>query len=430
MAVPVDAAHAAAVQVHVVWRRRPIPAVNYTCVIAALPPSAADAAAELLPNVTATSIDSHAATILFEPRGASVVHLYYMPYTFSGGSGGYSIKFSAVPPQPAHPDWLAAHGAGAGVTARHTATPTATVTGFAARTDFDKFIATEHAASADETAAFMRAAGDPPFAVFAEKRQRPIRMDTTLPISWLSGAGSGSISDVRLEDAVQPSEYYVWQLGVVASRQPVIIESWSVDDKHLESAVSCFNLGEPSRYRWHLGCILLKMPAISLRAGGRHYNGTAFSQPMRVNASHVGALWFGIDTDVAGADTQLNFSVTISVNASGVRKQASVSVALTVAGSPIASKGDRDPWRLARLRWLDSEVGSDYNVSRGYEPMSLSSAATGGGDAASSFELSLLNRKLTIDSTTGLPTSISSNGRELLAGPIGFEARAAAGSTR
>ena len=151
---------------------------------------------------------------------------------------------------------------------------------------------------------------------------------------------------------------------------------------------------------------------------------------MRVNASHVGALWFGIDTDVAGADTQLNVSVTISVNASGVRKQASVSVALTVAGSPIASKGDRDPWRLARLRWLDSEVGSDYNVSRGYEPMSLSSAATGGGDAASSFELSLLNRKLTIDSTTGLPTSITSNGHELLAGPIGFEARAADGSTR
>ena len=26
-------------------------------------------------------------------------------------------------------------------------------------------------------------------------------------------------------------------------------------------------LGEPPRYRWHLGCILLKMPAISLRAG-------------------------------------------------------------------------------------------------------------------------------------------------------------------
>ena len=25
--------------------------------------------------------------------------------------------------------------------------------------------------------------------------------------------------------------------------------------------------GEPPRYRWHLGCILLKMPAISLRTG-------------------------------------------------------------------------------------------------------------------------------------------------------------------
>ena len=30
--------------------------------------------------------------------------------------------------------------------------------------------------------------------------------------------------------------------------------------------------GEPPRYRWHLGCILLKMPAISLRAGTEKMN--------------------------------------------------------------------------------------------------------------------------------------------------------------
>ena len=33
--------------------------------------------------------------------------------------------------------------------------------------------------------------------------------------------------------------------------------------------------GELSRYRWRLGCILLKMPAISMRAGARLMAGAA-----------------------------------------------------------------------------------------------------------------------------------------------------------
>ena len=118
--------------------------------------------------------------------------------------------------------------------------PTATVAGFEARTAFDAFIATEQAASAAETAQMLHAAGDPPFALFAEKRERPIRMDTALPISWVE---PGIATSVTIEDTVQPSEYYAFQLGVFANEHDVVIEGWDVADASLKEAVSCFNLG-------------------------------------------------------------------------------------------------------------------------------------------------------------------------------------------
>ena len=37
-------------------------------------------------------------------------------------------------------------------------------------------------------------------------------------------------------------------------------------------------------------------------------------------------------------------------------------VTLTVAGRALDDHGDRDSWRLSRLRWLDSTIGLDDNI--------------------------------------------------------------------
>ena len=161
----------------------------------------------------------------------------------------------------------------------------------------------------------------------------------------------------------------------------------------------------------------------------------------RVNKTKVGALYFGVDTAVAaaGADGVVRFSVT--VHATGSRGAgATIAVALTVTGAALPAHGDRDSWRLARLRWLDSVDGRDDSVSAGFLPVRVSTSpgrgdpgggggGGGGGEATLSktFAVDILDRTITIDRSTGLPTSLVSNGREILAAPIVFTATTAAG---
>ena len=91
--MPASAAGAESVAVHVVWRRRSVPAVNYTAVVAALPPAADGASPTLLPNVTLHNASSHDVTVVFQPPpGHSTVHLYYMPCALQLGT------LSSLPP--------------------------------------------------------------------------------------------------------------------------------------------------------------------------------------------------------------------------------------------------------------------------------------------------------------------------------------------
>ena len=50
----------------------------------------------------------------------------------------------------------------------------------------------------------------------------------------------------------------------------------------------------------------------------------------------------------------------ITITAAGVSQ--TINVKLTVAGAVLDDHGDRDSWRLSRLRWLDSTIGLDDNV--------------------------------------------------------------------
>ena len=259
--VPEAARSQPAVVVRVVWRRRSQP--NATLVVAANPVAEQYANASVLRNVAVLQSTMHEATIAFEPQGASKVHLYYLPYHFSGGSGGYASQFGASIPADIQPDpaWLAAHNRSqAGL-------PWATVSVLAARTEFDSFTPMEQAASSTEVATLLARNGSPPFVLFTEKRTNSIRMNDALPVSWLSRTNRTTVSDT-----VQPGEFYAFQVGVYATPgHAVSIESFSVSPSSLAPAINCFNLG------------------------GTRFNGSRFNQSMHVNSSRVGALWFGVD---------------------------------------------------------------------------------------------------------------------------------------
>lgn len=174
------------------------------------------------------------------------------------------------------------------------------------------------------------------------------------------------------------------------------VSGYSVSGDINASAVTCFNLE------------------------GNRFNGTRFTQAMAVNKSQTGALYFGVDTSMAkGAapGTSLNFSEHLTVDAQTVAAASSaIKVSLEMSGARLPGDGVRDSWRLARLRWLDSTDGRDDEVSGGYIPTAVTDADP------TWFKVDILNRTLVVSRLTGLPVSVVSNGREILAGPIEFVA--------
>ncbi len=403
--IPAAARSEPAVLVHVVWRRRSQP--NTTMVVATRPVTEQYANASVLRNVAMLQHSMHDATIVLEPGGASSVHLYYLPYHFSGGSGGYASQFGDAIPSNLQPDatWLAKYS-----NSTPSGMPWANVSALAARTEFDSYTLMEQAATPAEVNAMLAAASHPPFVLFTEMRTNSIRMNDALPISWISRTNRTTVIDTA-----QPDEFYVFQVGVFAAAgYTVTVESFSVSPRSLAQAITCFNLG------------------------GTRFNGTNFTQAEVVNATRVGALWFGVDvgsSTATASSSWLNATVHLTLSlASGekhVRVVPNVTVNLAVSdGMPIRGKGDFDPWRLSRLRWLDSTDGRDYNVSKGYVPLKVSSVDNKlPGVESDQFTVDMLDRTITVSHKTGLPTSILVNQKEILAGPMEFQVTNHAGQT-
>ena len=80
--------------------------------------------------------------------------------------------------------------------------------------------------------------------------------------------------------------------------------------------------------------------------------------------------------------------------------------------------GDGEPWRHSRLRWLDSRIGIDDNVTAPYTPVAVQGPT-----------VSVLQRDIRLGAN-GLPESITSQGHEILARPISLIAETAAGKVR
>jgi hypothetical protein len=162
-----------------------------------------------------------------------------------------------------------------------------------ARTEFDKYTCMEQAASGKEVATLLPAATtSQPFELFTETRNNSIRMDDALPIRWLLRGNPRALLEI-----VEPGEFLPFQVGVFArAGHDITAERFSVSPAGLAGAVTCFNLG------------------------GTRFNGTNFTQSMTINSTKVGALWFGIDSAVAGSadgsNAWINFTLHLSLSSS------------------------------------------------------------------------------------------------------------------
>ncbi|MEI6501478.1 MAG: glycoside hydrolase domain-containing protein [Armatimonadota bacterium] len=373
---------AEAVWAHIEWRRRDLtPEKLETIVVEA-------ASGKRVTNVVRADVNREFGDVVFEAPAAGEYFVYFMPYTESFVNWNFQTRYLAPDTKP-DPVWVERNGLAAATLAQRLQSfPQAKVLAIQARSEFDRFDPMEVIATATETEELIAQHSGEPYLLFAEDRRYPVRMTDDLPLRWIRKGISSDFSGTA-----QRGEYYVFQVGVYAAREAIAEVKLAYSDLRTASgkaipasAFHCINLG------------------------GTDWLGRVAKKTVAVPRGKVQALWIGVQ--VPADATAAEYAGTITVKAQGAPDR-KLGLRLTVSPEVIADHGDNDLWRMSRLRWLDSTIGLDEEVAAPYTPLKVNGET-----------LSCLGRELQFKAD-GLPQSVKSNGREVLAAPATFTMRRA-----
>ena len=339
---------------------------------------------EEVQNVLVSDFSAEAATVTFEPQsGRGTYYVYYLPYRFRRGwdDARYGNPWNDyLPPVYATDSLWALRAATRAADAR--------VVRFESRSRFDAFTPMGLAATRRETDSLRQVCPHHPV-LFAEDRAFPIRLTRALPARWARENRTGGFSGTAMRN-----EYYVWQLGVWASRGTV---------KNVQLRFSDLVNGDAVIPHDSLTCFNLE---------GTNWDG----QPMRLTVDvpdgGVQALWCGVQIP-DNAEPGI-YRGTVGFSCDGGEAQ-TLPLEIRVEKERLADKGDADLWRHARLRWLNSTIGADLEPVKPYADMQLEGRTL----RATGKELRLADN--------GLPASVRINGREVLAAPFRFVVQTAGG---
>jgi hypothetical protein len=362
--VRVDAATDAA-HVRLEWRRRdPQPEKKAVIVVDA-------ATGKRVANAVASNVNAEAGDVTFQPlSGAGEYFVHFLPGNPGGGSFP-SAKY--LPPQDtADAEWKTKIADAAA----------ADVVRWEARTEHDRFTEMEIIATKAEEEAWLKE--HPPkdrrgfrqAFVFPETRERPVRMFDHVPETWLK-------RDKPPEFVARPGEYFMFQLGMWAAREATGKHSvWSTNFTASDGA---------------------KLP----RAIFKHVESKD-----EIAKGHVSSIWCALDVPADAKPGEYSSVI-------GGWNVPDVPFRFTIAGTPLADRGDSEPWKLTKLRWLDSKIAEEGGLARPFTPLRVEGRT-----------IHCLGRSVTLRDS-GLPEHITSHfngsvtkvieqGRELLAAPMRF----------
>ena len=212
--------------------------------------------------------------------------------------------------------------------------------------------------------------GNDLFYIFPETRENLIKWYDSLKVSWLENDPS---TDLITVDA-RPGEYLVYQVGVWALKK-------SLDDLEVRLSDLVGNNG----------LIIASGQMTCFNKGGISGKGIPFSKKVRVLQDRIQALWMGIDLANIKEGT---YEGSVSIMADGMIQ--SIPLKLEVHGKRVSNQGFDEGRRLSRMAWLNSTVGMDSNITRGFEPVMREGN-----------KLEILGRSLDI-APTGLPAMVTS----------------------
>jgi tetratricopeptide (TPR) repeat protein len=344
-------------------------------------------------NVERVRITREFGDLVFEAPSAGEYFVYYLP-TVNGGRPNYPTVTYPGPQSTADLAWLKRHGlddrnAGTWTPA---ALPAAEVVEFQAIDALNSFFPMQVAATGAEVADLESRHPQAPFFVFAEDRTRPIQMADDLPLRWVRrGAGAPFTGEAMR------GEFYAFQLGVYAARQDladVNVAFSALERKgggHLPaSSFTCINLG------------------------GVDSAARPFTRAVSVPRGRVQAIWCGVQIPETAQAGEYQGSATVTAKGAA---PASVPLSVRVSSHVIPSHGDDEPWRLSRLRWLNSTLAVDDDIVKPYTPVTVNGRTV--GVLGRSVTLNALGFPEQIESRFAIEmTHLSERGRNVLAGPV------------
>jgi len=355
-------------------------------------------------NVVRVTVNREYGDFVFEPvSGPGEYDFYYLPYTGTIHSPYPRITY-LTPEQTASPDWLARNNLlyPGNVSAERNRFQLAEVVEFQSVDEFNSFYPMEVIATRAETAHLLDKYREASYLVFPEDRRNAIRMTADLPRIWIQRGPGGPIRGQAAR-----GEFYVFQLGVWAARAPLSDLRVQFGDLRSEASGStisaaafrCFNLG------------------------GVDWQGARFTRQVDVKQGTVAPLWCGVQVPEEISAGLYRGQLTVVAAGSTDTK---IPIEITAGSDKIPNSGDNDPWRLSRLRWLDSQLAADDDVIPPYTPVEVRGN-----------QVSILGRRVTL-AANGIPSSIESffdiemthlaeSPRELLAAPIALLAEDANG---
>jgi hypothetical protein len=230
-----------------------------------------------------------------------------------------------------------------------------------------------------------------PLWLFGEDRQLAIR-NAVIPAHWFD---NGAKHFQQFCGVARPGEFYVYQVGVVAGEQNPPLDCGVIFES-LKGAT---------------GVVLSGTDYRNARKGERQL----LSEPIRIHAGMplwdpVKPVWIGLQIPEDSAPgtyvghvrfhkSVLPSSIDAILGVDPDRLFGELTFSIRVEGAPLKESGTDDPWRLSRLKWLDSRIGmSDTDVTRPFTPIKLNAQAR---------TLDILGRRITLG-PNGIPAQFTS----------------------
>jgi hypothetical protein len=374
---------AEAVWAHIPWRRVDHkPEEKAVLVFSASGPQVA--------NATTLKINEEYGDILFEAKDPGEYFVYYLPqqevprnHSALGPKGHY--RDPQAPSQSTWTDHFASQAFKVSAVAWRQL-PQARVMEFQARTELDSFQPMEVAAADAEVRA-MCARHAQPILLFPEDRTHAIQMYDKLPLRWIRTGPASTFSGKALR-----GEFYAFQIGVYDNRAPSAAGTSISLDFH--------KLGGPA------GKSIPASAWMCLNTGGIDPSGQPFHKDIQIFPGVVTVLWCGVQIPIDAKPGKYSGDVNLSFTA---EPGSVLHCEFEIMPDFIRDGGVDESWRLARLKWLNSTVGSSGSVTSPYTPLTIAERT-----------VSCLGRDVQFGED-GFPISIKANANELLAAPVALK---------